>query len=141
MQTPWISYLQATCRRSGLPVALKVYFLSRVPSNVLHMVVREIKIQSELTHKNIVGLYAAFQVWNQRVHEVELALGIVVLLAAVVWGLNAGRSATESCVPFVHLLLDAWQHCCKLVPAPSFAPQDERRLVLVQVRTRMGLII
>ncbi|GIL53942.1 hypothetical protein Vafri_9508 [Volvox africanus] len=51
---------KATCRRSGLPVALKVYFLSRVPKNVIHMVVREIKIHVELVHKHIVKLYGAF---------------------------------------------------------------------------------
>ncbi len=73
-QTPWAFCLQGTCRRSGLPVALKVYFLSRVPSNVLHMVVREIKIHSELTHKNIVALYAAFQVWVQPTFEGSMAL-------------------------------------------------------------------
>ncbi|KAG2491852.1 hypothetical protein HYH03_009808 [Edaphochlamys debaryana] len=52
---------RAKCRRSGLPVALKVYFLSKVPANVVHMIVREIKIHAELVHKNIVMLYAAFQ--------------------------------------------------------------------------------
>ncbi|KAG2434150.1 hypothetical protein HXX76_007877 [Chlamydomonas incerta] len=51
---------KAVCRRSGLPVALKVYFLSRVPANVVHMIVREIKIHADLVHKNIVMLYGAF---------------------------------------------------------------------------------
>lgn len=37
---PWVMprVPQATCLPSGLPVALKVYFLSRVPNNVLHTV-------------------------------------------------------------------------------------------------------
>ncbi|GFR52006.1 hypothetical protein Agub_g14429 [Astrephomene gubernaculifera] len=52
---------KATCRRSGLPVALKVYFLSRVPANVIHMIVREVKIHAPLVHKNIVMLYGVFQ--------------------------------------------------------------------------------
>ncbi|GLI68352.1 hypothetical protein VaNZ11_012754 [Volvox africanus] len=52
---------KATCRRSGIPVALKVYSLTRVPPNVLHMIVREIKIHVELVHKHIVMLYGAFQ--------------------------------------------------------------------------------
>ncbi|KAG2447269.1 hypothetical protein HYH02_007599 [Chlamydomonas schloesseri] len=51
---------KAICRRSGVPVALKVYFLSRVPANVVHMIVREIKIHADLVHKNIVMLYGAF---------------------------------------------------------------------------------
>ncbi|GIL86220.1 hypothetical protein Vretifemale_14604, partial [Volvox reticuliferus] len=48
---------KATCRRSGVPVALKVYSLSRVPPNVIHMIVREMKIHVELVHKHIVMLY------------------------------------------------------------------------------------
>lgn len=38
MMNGW-ACLQAVCRRSGMPVALKVYFLSRVPANVVHMCV------------------------------------------------------------------------------------------------------
>ncbi|KXZ51518.1 hypothetical protein GPECTOR_12g481 [Gonium pectorale] len=52
---------KATCRFSGAQVALKVYFLSRVPANVLHMILREIKIHTELVHDNIIALHAAFQ--------------------------------------------------------------------------------
>ncbi|EFJ46034.1 hypothetical protein VOLCADRAFT_121093 [Volvox carteri f. nagariensis] len=55
------SVYKATCRHSSLPVALKVYFLSKVPRNVIHMIVREIKIHVELVHKHIVMLYGAFQ--------------------------------------------------------------------------------
>ncbi len=35
---------QATCLRSGLPVALKVYFLNKVPPNVRHMIKREVEL-------------------------------------------------------------------------------------------------
>ncbi|PNW84284.1 hypothetical protein CHLRE_04g228208v5 [Chlamydomonas reinhardtii] len=51
---------RATCRKSGLPVALKVYFMARVPANTLHMLRREIELHIGLAHKNIIMLYAAF---------------------------------------------------------------------------------
>ncbi|GLC48047.1 hypothetical protein PLESTB_000708700 [Pleodorina starrii] len=51
----------ATCRHSHLRVALKVYFLDRVPMNALHMLAREIRIHSELDHPHIIKLYGAFQ--------------------------------------------------------------------------------
>ncbi|KAG2491819.1 hypothetical protein HYH03_009776 [Edaphochlamys debaryana] len=51
----------ASCLRSGMPVALKVYFLSRVPPNAMHMVAREITIHAELAHKHVLTLYGAFQ--------------------------------------------------------------------------------
>ncbi|KXZ55739.1 hypothetical protein GPECTOR_2g1289 [Gonium pectorale] len=47
---------------------LECYFLNKVPANVVHMIVREIKvgasflqIHTDLVHDNIVMLYAAFQ--------------------------------------------------------------------------------
>lgn len=40
---------------------LQVYFRSKVPSNVLHMVRREIELHYALTHRNIIMLYGAFQ--------------------------------------------------------------------------------
>ncbi|GFR51057.1 hypothetical protein Agub_g13379 [Astrephomene gubernaculifera] len=40
---PSSAVYKAVCRHSGLPVALKVYFLARVPANILHMIVREVK--------------------------------------------------------------------------------------------------
>ncbi|GIL86215.1 hypothetical protein Vretifemale_14603 [Volvox reticuliferus] len=64
---------KATCRRSGLPVALKVYFLSKVPKNVIHMIIREIKIHVELVHKHIVTLYAAFAAQKRLVLVQEYA--------------------------------------------------------------------
>ncbi|GIL81253.1 hypothetical protein Vretimale_1183 [Volvox reticuliferus] len=54
------SVYKATCLRSGLSVALKVYFLTRVPRNVVHMIKREIELHHQLTHPNIIQLYAAF---------------------------------------------------------------------------------
>ncbi|KXZ52598.1 hypothetical protein GPECTOR_9g643 [Gonium pectorale] len=62
---------QATCRRSGLPVALKIYFLSRVPANVLHMIKREIQIHSQMVHKHVLRLYGAFIDGDERVVLVE----------------------------------------------------------------------
>ncbi|GIL58375.1 hypothetical protein Vafri_13438 [Volvox africanus] len=54
------SVYKATCLRSGLSVALKVYFLTRVPRNVVHMIKREIELHHQLTHPNVIQLYAAF---------------------------------------------------------------------------------
>lgn len=45
-----------------MPVVLKVYYCSRVPDNVMHMVLRERAIHATQEHRNIVRLYAAFQV-------------------------------------------------------------------------------
>lgn len=53
---------QATCLRSSTPVVLKVYYRSRVPDNVMHMVLRERAIHASQDHRNVVRLYAAFQV-------------------------------------------------------------------------------
>ncbi|PNH01805.1 Aurora kinase A [Tetrabaena socialis] len=52
---------RAICQHSGLTVALKVYFLSRTPLNVVHMIRREIDLHLPLLHRNIIALYAAFQ--------------------------------------------------------------------------------
>lgn len=58
---------QATCLHSSLPVVLKVYFLQRVPENVLHMLVRELVIHQAVEHKHVVVLHGAFQVhWARR---------------------------------------------------------------------------
>ncbi|PNH04605.1 Serine/threonine-protein kinase ark1, partial [Tetrabaena socialis] len=46
---------RAVCLYSGLTVALKVYFFQKVPPNV-----REIEIHSQMAHKNVLRLYAAF---------------------------------------------------------------------------------
>ncbi|EFJ48347.1 hypothetical protein VOLCADRAFT_81108 [Volvox carteri f. nagariensis] len=54
------SVYKATCLRSGMPVALKVYFLAKVPRNVLHMIKREIELHHQLVHPNVIRLYAAF---------------------------------------------------------------------------------
>ncbi|GLC41523.1 hypothetical protein PLESTB_001001800 [Pleodorina starrii] len=54
------SVYKATCLRSGMAVALKVYFLTRVPRNVVHMIKREIELHHPLVHPNIVQLHAAF---------------------------------------------------------------------------------
>ncbi|GLC48162.1 hypothetical protein PLESTB_000066000 [Pleodorina starrii] len=62
---------RATCRRSGMPVALKVYFLSRVPANVVHMLKREIEIHCQLVHRHIARLHAAFMDEGDRVVLVQ----------------------------------------------------------------------
>ncbi|EFJ51232.1 hypothetical protein VOLCADRAFT_127407 [Volvox carteri f. nagariensis] len=64
----------ATCKLTGLPVALKVYFLSRTPHNVLHQVAREIQIHLGLHHKNVLDLYGAFQDSKRLVLVTELAM-------------------------------------------------------------------
>ncbi|KAG2434190.1 hypothetical protein HXX76_007916 [Chlamydomonas incerta] len=51
---------KAICARSGLPVALKVYFLNRLPGNCVHMLKREIQIHTQLVHKHVARLYGAF---------------------------------------------------------------------------------
>ncbi len=50
------------CTRTSGVVALKVYFMCKLPSNLLHMVLREVEIHRQLVHKNIAALYGAFQV-------------------------------------------------------------------------------
>ncbi|KAG2452835.1 hypothetical protein HYH02_002181 [Chlamydomonas schloesseri] len=52
---------KATCKHSGVAVALKVYFLAKTPNNTLHQIVREIQIHASLSHHNVLPLYAAFQ--------------------------------------------------------------------------------
>ncbi|KXZ46042.1 hypothetical protein GPECTOR_47g317 [Gonium pectorale] len=52
---------KAVCTRSGLPVALKVYFLIRVPEPVLHMLCREIEIHAAAVHHDIIAMYGAFE--------------------------------------------------------------------------------
>eukprot|EP00198_Chlamydomonas_reinhardtii_P006480 XP_001695816.1 predicted protein [Chlamydomonas reinhardtii] len=47
-------------RRLFKSATSSVYWLDRVPANVLHMLRREIRIQSNIVHKNVVMLYAAF---------------------------------------------------------------------------------
>ncbi|KAG2433388.1 hypothetical protein HXX76_008448 [Chlamydomonas incerta] len=64
---------RATCNRSGMPVALKVYFLSRLPDAVKHMVVRELEIHSSAIHPNIIQLYAAFETEKHVVLVMEYA--------------------------------------------------------------------
>ncbi|KAG2447306.1 hypothetical protein HYH02_007636 [Chlamydomonas schloesseri] len=54
------SVYKATCQRSGLPVALKVYFLERIPANVVHMLRREIEIHISMVHPHILRLHCAF---------------------------------------------------------------------------------
>ncbi|KAG2494940.1 hypothetical protein HYH03_006875 [Edaphochlamys debaryana] len=65
------SVYKATCLHSGLPVALKVYFLARMPDNIVHMLKREIEIHAQLVHKQVAQLYAAFLDPEQRVVLVQ----------------------------------------------------------------------
>ncbi|KXZ46041.1 hypothetical protein GPECTOR_47g316 [Gonium pectorale] len=64
---------KAVCTRSGLPVALKVYFLNRVPEAVLHMLCREIKIHEAAVHPDIITLYGAFETDKHLVMVMEYA--------------------------------------------------------------------
>ncbi|GFR49803.1 hypothetical protein Agub_g11743 [Astrephomene gubernaculifera] len=65
------SVYKATCLRSGMPVALKVYFLNRVPRNVVHMIKREIELHHALVHPHVVSLHAAFLDASSRIVLVQ----------------------------------------------------------------------
>ncbi|EFJ40040.1 hypothetical protein VOLCADRAFT_100230 [Volvox carteri f. nagariensis] len=65
---------KAVCRRSGLPVVLKVYLISRVPHNAVHTLVREVRIHTDLEHNNIVTLYGVFEEDNRLVLVLERAM-------------------------------------------------------------------
>ncbi|GLI68403.1 hypothetical protein VaNZ11_012789 [Volvox africanus] len=67
------SVYQATCLYSFHLVALKVYFMPRVPANAHHMLAREIAIHSDLDHPNIIKLYGAFQEADRLVIVQEFA--------------------------------------------------------------------
>ncbi|GLC55677.1 hypothetical protein PLESTB_001013600 [Pleodorina starrii] len=68
------SVYKGRCLRSGLPVALKVYFKTRVPTNVVHMVMREMDIHVQASeHRNVLKLYGVFQTEDVAVLVMELA--------------------------------------------------------------------
>ncbi|GLC41416.1 hypothetical protein PLESTM_001193700 [Pleodorina starrii] len=68
------SVYKGRCLRSGLPVALKVYFKTRVPTNVVHMVMREMDIHVQASeHRNVLKLYGVFQTADVVVLVMELA--------------------------------------------------------------------
>jgi hypothetical protein len=52
--------------RSGLPVALKVYYMAMLASFNRHQVLREVRLHASLDHPHIIQLYAAFQVRGAR---------------------------------------------------------------------------
>ncbi|KAG2433390.1 hypothetical protein HXX76_008449 [Chlamydomonas incerta] len=64
---------KATCKHTGMDVALKVYFLELLPDAVKHMVVRELEIHSSAVHPNIIQLYAAFETEKHVVLVMEYA--------------------------------------------------------------------
>ncbi|DBA84709.1 TPA: hypothetical protein ACH3X1_005961 [Trebouxia sp. C0004] len=51
----------ATCKKSKLPVAVKVYRKARLSELNWYQVEREVRIHSRLDHANIIQLYAAFE--------------------------------------------------------------------------------
>lgn len=53
---------QALDMRSGLPVALKMYYMAMLASFNRHQVLREVRLHASLDHPHIIQLYAAFQV-------------------------------------------------------------------------------
>ncbi|GFR49846.1 hypothetical protein Agub_g11946 [Astrephomene gubernaculifera] len=68
------SVYKGRCLRSGLPVALKVYFKARVPSNVIHMVLREVSIHLQACdQRNVLKLYGVFQTDELFVMVLEMA--------------------------------------------------------------------
>ncbi|GIL61452.1 hypothetical protein Vafri_15894, partial [Volvox africanus] len=64
---------KALCKRSGVAVALKVYFLDKTPAAILHMIRREIEIHAAVAHPNIIMLYSAFQTDRHLVLVLEFA--------------------------------------------------------------------
>ncbi|KAG1657008.1 hypothetical protein FOA52_012009 [Chlamydomonas sp. UWO 241] len=76
LSTGHASYVyQATCRASGLPVALKVYRMKKLSNLSRYQVFREISVHAGLSHPNIVRLYAAFQEGSVLVLVQEFARG------------------------------------------------------------------
>ncbi|KAG2436221.1 hypothetical protein HXX76_006532 [Chlamydomonas incerta] len=68
------SVYKGRCLRSGLPVALKVYFKARVAPNVAHMVMREAALQLRASaHRFVLKLYGVFQTEELVVFVCELA--------------------------------------------------------------------
>ncbi|KAG2452833.1 hypothetical protein HYH02_002179 [Chlamydomonas schloesseri] len=68
------SVYKGRCLRSGLPVALKVYFKQRVAPNVAHMVMREAALQLRTSaHRFVLKLYGVFQTEELVVFVCELA--------------------------------------------------------------------
>ncbi|GLI60951.1 hypothetical protein VaNZ11_003201 [Volvox africanus] len=84
------SVYKARCLCSGMPVALKVYFKDRVPINVVHMLMREIRIHLLASdNRNILKLYGVFQ--NEDVIVMVMELAARGSLSNVCQNLNGGR--------------------------------------------------
>ncbi|GLI63773.1 hypothetical protein VaNZ11_006848, partial [Volvox africanus] len=64
---------KAVCKRSGLAVALKVYFMKKIPAAIFHMITREIEIHAAVSHPHIIMLYSAFQTDQHLVLVLEFA--------------------------------------------------------------------
>ncbi len=54
-------------------MALKVYSLDRVPANLVHTLVREVRIHAELSHRAVLTLYGVFQEASRLVLVLERA--------------------------------------------------------------------
>jgi aurora kinase len=91
-----------------MPVALKIYFLPRIPINTMHQIAREIQIQLAVQHRHVLALYGAFQDSKRLVLVTELAA------RGDLYGLKSAmdRPLTEIQVRQVVLepLLDAWAY-------------------------------
>ncbi|GAX76664.1 hypothetical protein CEUSTIGMA_g4110.t1 [Chlamydomonas eustigma] len=66
---------QATCKKSGEQVALKMYHMENLCELNHFQVYREVRVHSSLQHQNIIHLYAAFQEDNDVVLVQEYAEG------------------------------------------------------------------
>ncbi|GIL53961.1 hypothetical protein Vafri_9524 [Volvox africanus] len=104
------SVYSATCIRSGLPVALKIYSLAHVPRNVVHMLRREVEIQTMLVHKNIVRLYGAFQDSTSQRLVLVLELGGNGSLVEVHRALCCRMSESQARVLVLRPLLEAMSY-------------------------------
>ncbi|GLI68363.1 hypothetical protein VaNZ11_012766, partial [Volvox africanus] len=100
----------ATCIRSGLAVALKIYSLAHVPRNVVHMLRREVEIQTMLVHRNIVRLYGAFQDSTSQRLVLVLELGDNGSLVEVHRALGGRMSESQARVLVLRPLLEAMSY-------------------------------
>ncbi|GIL62158.1 hypothetical protein Vafri_16424 [Volvox africanus] len=84
------SVYRARCLCSGMPVALKVYFKDRVPINVVHMLMREIRIHLQASdNRNVLKLYGVFQ--NEEIIVLVMELAARGSLSNVCQNVNGGR--------------------------------------------------
>ncbi len=103
---------KAVCRASGEVVVLKIYHLMSVCDLYKYQIYREVRVHSNLCHENIVHLYAAFQVGQQRggVGQVDSLMP------------RQGQLATNTCriiTAAPEECYNAYRTFCQLASAPT----------------------